>query len=130
MIACSCDFLRARCSGVDETTVLLNAMVAEVVADRSITRVAQLVERFGTRERKLQRLFGEYVGVSPKWVIQRARLIEAAERLAAGDSVDSAALAQDLGYFDQAHFIRDFGSIVGRPPADYARGVRRSNASN
>jgi len=30
-------------------------------------------------------------------------------------------LALDLGYFDQAHFIRDFKALVGRPPADYAR---------
>ena len=76
-------------------------------------------------ERRLQRLFSAYVGIGPKWVIQRCRLIEAAERLAEGAELDSAALAQELGYFDQAHFIRDFRGIVGRPPADYARSVRQ-----
>jgi AraC-like DNA-binding protein len=29
-------------------------------------------------------------------------------------------LALDLGYFDQAHFIKDFKAVVGRSPAEYA----------
>jgi len=32
-----------------------------------------------------------------------------------------AALAQDLGYFDQAHFIADFRRLVGCTPGEYAR---------
>jgi AraC-like DNA-binding protein len=83
--------------------------------------VAELVSRTGIGERRLRRLFAEYVGVHPKWVIQRYRLHEAAERLAAEEDVNLAALALELGYFDQAHFARDFRAIVGRPPADYAR---------
>ena len=70
--------------------------------------------------RSLQRLFREYVGVTPKWVLQRVRLHEAAERMADGDSDCAAALALDLGYFDQAHFIKDFKAIVGRSPSEYA----------
>lgn len=74
--------------------------------------------------RQLQRLFREYVGVSPKWVIQRYRLLDAAERVAAGTTIDWADLSLDLGYADQAHFIRDFKKLVGRSPAEYARSVR------
>ena len=92
-----------------------------MMADREITRVADVVSRTGIGERRLQRLFAEYVGASPKWVIRRYRLHEAAERLAEDVDVDLAALALDLGYFDQAHFARDFRAIVGRPPASYAR---------
>jgi AraC-like DNA-binding protein len=64
------------------------------------------------------------VGVSPKWVIQRYRLHEAAERLTADPSIAQSALASDLGYSDQAHFIRDFKSLVGTSPAAYARAAR------
>jgi AraC-like DNA-binding protein len=128
MTEVAADFLRGRQVAADETVVQLNAIVAEIVADRSITRVADLVTRYGIGERRLQRMFGEYVGIGPKWVIQRYRLIEAAERLGDGDVFDSARLAQELGYFDQAHFIRDFRRIVGRPPADYARSAQRARA--
>jgi AraC-like DNA-binding protein len=33
--------------------------------------------------------------------------------------VDFAALAQDLGYYDQAHLINDFRKLVGHSPAAY-----------
>ena len=100
--------------------------IAQVIAgDRSITRVEMLVERFDMGPRQLQRLFRDYVGVSPKWVIQRHRLIEAAERLRSGDeSIDFAALALDLGYSDQPHFIRDFKTMVGMTPADYHKSLQ------
>lgn len=83
-------------------------------------RVEDLAERLAVSVRTLQRLFRERVGVTPKWMLGRYRLHEAAERIAGGDVTDWAALALDLGYFDQAHFIRDFGAVVGRTPADYA----------
>jgi AraC-like DNA-binding protein len=90
-------------------------LVSAIERDRSIVRVEQLVALDGLSVRGLQRLFREYVGVSPKWVIQRYRLFEAAERLTAG-GCDGAQVAQELGYFDQAHFIRDFKAMVGRSP--------------
>ncbi len=31
-----------------------------------------------------------------------------------------AATALELGYFDQAHFIRDFKALIGASPAQYA----------
>ena len=42
----------------------------------------------------------------------------------AGDAPDWAGLALALGYYDQAHFIRDFRRLVGCAPADYARRQR------
>jgi AraC-like DNA-binding protein len=90
-----------------------------ILGDPSLKRVDQLAARTGRSPRALQRLFREYVGVSPKWVLQRLRLHEAAERVADGAG-DWAALALDLGYFDQAHFINDFRRVVGRSPAEYA----------
>ncbi|MEO5873514.1 MAG: helix-turn-helix domain-containing protein, partial [Streptosporangiaceae bacterium] len=68
-----------------------------------------------------QRLFAEYVGVSPKWVLRRARLQKAATRADRGDTIDWAALAAELGYADQAHLVRDFTATVGLPPARYTR---------
>ena len=117
-------FLRDRHPAADSGIDLAARTVARIAAERTITRVEQLVGDPGPTLRGLQRLFREYVGATPKWVIQRYRLIEAAERLATGDAADGAALALDLGYADQAHFIRDFKRIVGRPPAAYARALK------
>lgn len=121
MVEAADAFLSDRLPAADPVVADINRVVALIVGDRRITRVDQVVERAGIGKRTLQRLFSEYVGVSPKWVIQRYRLHEAAERLGAGHAVSLAELALDLGYFDQAHFARDFKAIVGRPPATYAR---------
>lgn len=108
----------------DPAIELVGRITARVAEDRELTRVAQLESLFGLGERALQRLFAGYVGVSPKWVIQRYRLHEAAERIADGGEIDWADLAHELGYADQAHFIRDFRRLVGRTPVDYAREFR------
>jgi len=81
--------------------------------------VEELGALAGYSKRTLQRLFREYVGVSPKWVLQRIRLHEAADRMADGEQ-DWPRLALELGYFDQAHFIKAFKASIGRSPAEYA----------
>ncbi len=85
-----------------------------------VAKVDDVVRLAGLSKRTLERLFREYVGVGPKWVIQRYRLHEAAEYAATGKPLDWADLAARLGYADQAHFIRDFKRIVGQSPSRYA----------
>ncbi|GIH97696.1 AraC family transcriptional regulator [Planobispora siamensis] len=95
------------------------ALVAMAEDEVSVTRVDELAARSGRSVRSLQRLFRDYVGIGPKWVIRRFRLHEAAERIYRG--LDLATLAAELGYTDQAHLTRDFTAAVGMPPAAYAR---------
>ena len=69
--------------------------------------------------------FQRYVGVSPKWVIQRYRLHEAVVEIERGHPVDWKRLSLDLGYFDQAHFIKYFKTLVGRSPNEYVRWLEK-----
>ncbi len=94
MIDCAEQFLRARLPAPDEHIALINTVVEQIAADRTITRVAEIADRIGVSQRTLQRLFGQYVGVGPKWVIQRYRLLEAAEQLVQNANVDLPSLAQ------------------------------------
>jgi len=119
------DFLRCRLPDPDPQAVRIGEMVYATATDRSIVKVEDLVVRYDTSKRTLQRLFAKYVGIGPKWVIQRYRLHEAAEQLVAGGAVHQSALALRLGYSDQAHFVRDFRAMVGTSPAAYAREARR-----
>jgi AraC-like DNA-binding protein len=114
-------FLRSRAPVRDARAELARRAVERCQSDRGIARVEQLAEAIGLRPRALQRLFHDYVGQPPKWVIQRARLHEATEQLAEGPTVDQAALAGELGYADQAHFIRDFRDRTGMTPARFRR---------
>ena len=112
----------------DPEVARVGQIVHALLHDRSIARVDDVSERFGLSPRSLQRLFQRYVGVSPKWVLQRYRLHEAAARLAEGTSGTWAEVAVELGYFDQSHFIRDFTRAIGMTPVEYAEACRRQRA--
>lgn len=95
------------------------AIVDGVVDDPALRQVRQLAAVSGIGVRRLERLFADYVGVSPKWVMRRARLHDAAHRADAGGEVDWGGLAAELGYADQAHLSRDFAATIGVPPTRY-----------
>jgi hypothetical protein len=110
--------LRAQRPAPDPRAAEAADLVATIAAKPAITRVDQLIT--DTTIRSLQRLFADYVGINPKWVIRRYRLHEVTERLAQGAKIDWAALAAELGYADQAHFVRDFTKMFGESPTRYA----------
>ncbi|MCZ8513980.1 helix-turn-helix domain-containing protein [Paenibacillus filicis] len=114
-------FLRPKLPGKDETITLINDIIDRIRDETDITRVDHIAECFGLSVRKLQRLFHQYVGVSPKWVIQLYRLHNAAEAAERGRQPDWLKLSMDLGYHDQSHFIKDFKAATGKTPEEYAR---------
>lgn len=121
MVAQAQALLLGRLPQVDDAALLAARLTAAAAAHNGPASVAQLCEKMGIGERRLQRLFANYVGVPPKWVIQRYRLQEAIWRLAQPDAPDLASLAHALGFFDQAHFSRSFAELVGSTPLDYRR---------
>jgi AraC-like DNA-binding protein len=113
-------FLRAREPKIDPLALLAGRAVDAARADPSLSRARELAEQVGVSVRTLERICRRYVGVGPKWVLRRYRVHEACERIAAGGAPSWSSLALELGYCDQAHFIRDFRSQVGRTPVEYA----------
>ncbi len=65
------DFLCAVASDPDPNVDLVASIVADIAADAQVVRVDRLTSRYALNERRLQRLFAGYVGVSPKTVIRR-----------------------------------------------------------
>jgi AraC-like DNA-binding protein len=114
-------FLRSFHPTCTEAMALADRLVRLTQEDRSIARAADLARTAGISVRSLHRLFERHVGVGPKWIVRRSRVQEAAERGARGETVDWAGIAQEIGYHDQAHLIRDFREQVGSTPAAYAR---------
>ncbi|MET0423239.1 MAG: helix-turn-helix transcriptional regulator [Actinoplanes sp.] len=84
-------------------------------------RLGDVAERVGLSERRLRTLFAREVGLSPKHVarIRRLRTV-----LALAGRQEWAAVAEDAGFFDQAHMISDFRALMGVSPAAYVQGRR------
>lgn len=111
---------------LDDEVLRINRIIDFIADEREISKVDQVCEHFQIHIRKLQRLFDQYVGISPKWVIRLYRLQNAAETMDRSLPVDLSRLAPELGYHDQPHFIKDFKAVVGCTPDEYRRMVQDS----
>lgn len=109
--------LQARLGGDASFSGLLARYMAEGPSPESLARET------GYSPRHLARLFRERCGLSPKG-LQRILRVNAAARLMRGPGeLSLTRLAQELGYFDQAHFIHDFRAVCDVTPGTYRAGL-------
>lgn len=98
---------------------LIPASLALLRADAPPLTMPALADRLAIGQRQIERLYREQVGITPK---QYARLlrVERARLALKLCRTSLTAIGLDLGYWDQAHFIRDFRNVVGLTPSAYA----------
>ncbi len=78
-----------------------------------------LADEIGVTQKRLVRTFQERVGLKPKTLARIFRFQSVIRKLDLDSRVSWAFIAQDAGYFDQSHFIRDFQSLSGLNPSRY-----------
>jgi AraC-like DNA-binding protein len=123
------DLLRLNLPRPDHTIELINKIIVAVESQEDLRTVATVAHAFGRSERWLQQTFKDYLGIGLKWLLQRHRLLAAAEQIRAIDAPDWAAMAYDLGYSSQQHFITDFKNVLGSTPLQYKTGLRQSSVA-
>lgn len=111
--------LREMSPKLTEKASLTRSVVEFIEENKEMVSVQLLAEEFNTATRTLQRLFDTYIGVSPKWVIDRYRIIEAVNMLNNEPPVNLTDLSCKLGYYDLAHFSKVFFRLVGCLPSNY-----------
>ncbi|GAB5525477.1 MAG: hypothetical protein Roseis2KO_33490 [Roseivirga sp.] len=89
--------------------------------------VNELTQTIGCSERKLERLFKRFVGLSPKFYARIIRLSYIFELMQEGDKSWSD-LVYDSGFYDQSHFIKNFKEFTGEDPSSY--GFDERNMAN
>jgi AraC-like DNA-binding protein len=94
------------------------AAIAAIESNPSI-RMADIRHQVGMATKRLIGLFRAEVGLSPK-AYARVRRLQAALRLLDAGALGGAHVAAEVGYFDQAHFVRDFESFTGMTPTRYS----------
>lgn len=98
-------------------------MLRRLSLEHGVAAVQDLADYTGYSRRHLGRLFKEGTGLSAKSFSRVLRVNEVVRRLPAAPSFT--VLAQDLGYFDQSHFIHDFQSVTGVSPSEYLSRLSR-----
>jgi AraC-like DNA-binding protein len=123
-LAAMVELVRARLKTLRAVPRSVRAAVRTIVAASGDLRIGALAADIGVSRQQLARQFATHVGVTPKML---ARVMRAQTALARADAaraahphgVDWNAIAYDLGYYDQPHFIDDFKALTGSTPGEW-----------
>jgi AraC-like DNA-binding protein len=88
-------------------------------ASHGARSIGALSRDLSWRRKTLIQRFHAQVGLSPKSVASILCFAHAVERIRTADDESWADLAISCGYYDQAHFNRDFRRYSGRTPGEY-----------
>lgn len=95
--------------------------LARIIASRGAASVQSLADAAGYSRKHLAARFHEYVGLPPKTMARIVRFDLMQRRLRDGWDGRWADLAVAAGYYDQAHFNRDFRDFTGATPGEFRR---------
>jgi AraC-like DNA-binding protein len=101
----------------DERNTGMAKIFEMVSACRGNVPIAQLGRMAGWSPRHLRRMFHESIGIAPKTFCRIMRFLEAFRVLRRRPRAGFLEVALDAGYYDQAHFIHEFGDFYGSSPS-------------
>ena len=110
-------FTKARVD--DDARRRFQVALAALTTSAGRVTVAGMAETAEVSPRQLDRLFARHLGISPKVVARVLRFQSALRALMRDPGCSLAEVAAAWGYFDQAHFVRDFKRFSGGVPRGY-----------
>ncbi len=84
--------------------------------------VVELADKMNINRRNMERKFTSLIGISPKQLARVARLQATLKMLEQKKFTNLTSLAYENGYYDQAHFIKDFKEFTGLSPKSFFSG--------
>lgn len=116
--------LNRLCRGVEQHYAVSTAL--EIFWKNQIhPTVRETAKYLGLSQRRFIQIFSAEVGLTPKLFSRIQRFQQGRNLIQNNPTPNWAALALDLGYFDQSHLIREFLEFSGLSPADYANRQKR-----
>ena len=101
------------------TTILPN-IIRHIQEKKGQISLVKLRAEQNIHERKLQRMFLEQIGITPKKFIQIVKL-HSFLGFIKGKALTHTKAAYAAGYYDQAHLIKDFKAFTGLTPSAYSK---------
>ncbi|OZG70725.1 hypothetical protein BTA51_24370 [Hahella sp. CCB-MM4] len=105
----------------DHNISVVLAALKSISANQYDIELQSLVEEIGVDIRQLQRLFKKQMGMSPKKLVKLLRADVARKMLTNSQTLSCLEITYRCGYYDQAHFNREFKNIYGVTPNRYRR---------
>nr|WP_321397922.1 helix-turn-helix domain-containing protein [uncultured Desulfobacter sp.] len=112
-----------RCnSDKDCAPSLISFLLEKINASCGEIRIQELADETGYSTRHVSNIFKKYVGISPKLFSRIVRFQKSFSLLRLQKKATFADLAQDAGYYDQAHFINEFKEFSMSTPTQIIHG--------
>ena len=124
MLAATEEVLLAGLDDADRGVDRCAAAVA-LLEDSPARTIGDVAAELGVSHGHLDREFTRVVGLSPRTLARVLRVRHLLEQIDVSDRVAWTQLAADLGWYDQAHLIRDVTRHTGVPPSAYVAAQRQ-----
>jgi AraC-like DNA-binding protein len=120
-LAILCDFVRRRLAR-SETRLHADARIAvgTLAESNGAARIEDLCRSLGISRKHLGTLFRAHVGLTPKAYARMFRFRRAVDLVQKGVRLEWTRVAMACGYYDQAHFNREFREFAGMSPGEFA----------
>ena len=118
-LSCVLDERASRADGSANARAAIEAM-RRIAASGGRIRIRDLASELGITDRRLQQLFHDHIGLSPKAACRLARFREVLVRRRRQPTRAWGELALDTGFYDQAHLANELKAFTGVTPSDLA----------
>lgn len=98
--------------------VSVEKAIDAILSSNGVITVAAMCEQCKLSERQAERLFKKFIGLSPKFytrVIRFSNIFQVAQE----KKLSWSEVGLEAGFYDQAHFIKDFKEFTGEDPSHY-----------
>lgn len=116
------NFLITRLQSAELRNQITQSSIDALLQSNGQMNVNELAEHLNINRRQLQRKFSSAIGLSPKQLSKMIRLQNTLKMMGQKQFTSLTSLAYENGYYDQAHFIKDFKEFTGLSPKEFYAG--------
>ncbi len=102
---------------------VIDSAIRDILSSNGFVEVNQLAKNAGLSTSQFRKRFKEEIGISPSQYCKIVRINTTLAIFAKDYKKSLTELTYLLGYFDQAHFIKDFKSVTGASPKSFRKAM-------
>lgn len=107
--------------GSQSDYILFSKITEYIDRKKGDVGLSHLYHHFNLNYKKVERLFSFYLGVSPKTYLRIVRFNHTIQLQSQLKELNLTQLGNELGFYDQSHFIREFKRFSTLTPKDFFR---------
>jgi AraC-like DNA-binding protein len=113
------NFLEEQLKKYKKETKEMDSVIKLIRESKGNYTIEELCIQLHIHHKKLERGFLNTIGTTPKVFFKTTRFLHLCHHLKDYENLTMTQLALQLGYYDQAHFIKDFKAFSGITPKEY-----------